>query len=90
VGLEGIKAQAELKISDCSYLPSKPGVFNTLTPAQMSEESRKGLGITKRLPLSWEEARKRFKEDEMMVKVFGQEFVEKYSSVNKVCLTFPL
>ncbi|THU98780.1 glutamine synthetase/guanido kinase [Dendrothele bispora CBS 962.96] len=83
-GLEGIKTKAKLMLGDCSYLPSKPDVLNTVSAAQMNEEDRKKLGITKRLPLSWEEARDKFKSDPMMVKLFGEEFVEKYLSVNKV------
>ncbi|KAF5364993.1 hypothetical protein D9758_008090 [Tetrapyrgos nigripes] len=83
MGLEGIKRKSKLETKDCSYEMSK-GVWNTKTPAQMSEQERKQLGITKRFPLTWEEAREKFGSDEMVRKVFGEEFVKKYLSVNKV------
>ncbi|KIJ35489.1 hypothetical protein M422DRAFT_34638, partial [Sphaerobolus stellatus SS14] len=73
-GLDGVKNKLPLNIRDC------PG---PVSAAQMSEEERHALGIWKRLPLSWEEARSNFRQDEILRDFFGREFVEKYLSVNK-------
>ena len=60
VGYLGIQSNLELTISDC------PG---PKTAAQMSEDERRALGIFKRLPLSWEEARKNFASDVQLSKI---------------------
>ena len=75
VGANGIRTNAELKVTDCT---------GPLSAAQLSEEARQRLGITRRVSLSWSEARKNFREDEMMEDIFGKNFVEKYLTVNKV------
>ncbi|KAF8905216.1 hypothetical protein CPB84DRAFT_1771927 [Gymnopilus junonius] len=74
-GHAGIKNKRELNVKDC------PG---PTTAAQMTEEERMAMGITKRMPLSWEEGRRRFVEDEEIVRAFGEEMREKYLSVNKL------
>ena len=74
-GYLGIRSDLELTISDC------PG---PKTAAQMSDIERRALRITKRMPLSWHEARKFFASDAELLKVLGMEFGEKYLSVNKV------
>jgi glutamine synthetase len=71
----GIRSNLELTVSDC------PG---PKTAAQMSEDERRALGISKRMPLSWSEARERFDSDAELSEVLGTEFREKYLSVNKV------
>lgn len=76
VGARGIRDQVGLKVKDCS---------GEKTAAQMSEGERRELGIVDRLPLSWEEARVRFSGDEVVKDIFGQEFIDKYLSVNEVC-----
>jgi len=73
-GYLGIQSNLELTISDC------PG---PKTAAQMSEDERHALGIYKRLPLSWNEARENFASDTQLSKILGTEFQEKYLSVNK-------
>ena len=80
-GYLGIRSDLELTISDC------PGPKSA---AQMSEDERRALGITKRMSLSWHEARKNFASDTELSKVLGTEFGEKYLSVNKVGLLFYL
>lgn len=70
----GIRSNLELTISDC------PG---PISAAQMSEDERRALGISKRLPLSWNEARENFASDTEFSKILGTEFQEKYLSVNK-------
>jgi glutamine synthetase len=75
----GIRSNLELTISDC------PG---PISAAQMSEDERRALGISKRLPLSWNEARENFASDTQLSKILGTEFQEKYLSVNKVSLRF--
>jgi glutamine synthetase len=74
-GLEGIVKELPLSIRDCT---------GKVTAAQMDEAGRKALGIEKRLPLSWEEGREAFVEDTVISGWFGEEFVNKYLSVNKV------
>ncbi|KAF7354211.1 Glutamine synthetase/guanido kinase [Mycena venus] len=73
-GALGICRGGELTMKDCQG-PSA---------AERGEEGRRALGITERLPLSWEEARKRMRESAAMKEVFGQGVIEKYLSVNKV------
>ena len=74
-GYLGIRSNLELTISDC------PGPKSA---AQMSEDERHALGITKRLPLSWNEARERFASNTQLSEILGMDFQEKYLSVNKV------
>jgi glutamine synthetase len=74
-GYLGIQSNLELTISDC------PGPKSA---AQMSEDERQALGIYKRMPLSWNEARENFVSDTQLSKMLGTEFQEKYLSVNKV------
>jgi len=73
-GYLGILSNLELTMSDC------PGPKSA---AQMSEEDRRALGIYKRMPLSWKEARESFTSDTLLSHVLGREFQEKYLSVNK-------
>ncbi|TFK37006.1 hypothetical protein BDQ12DRAFT_685665 [Crucibulum laeve] len=74
-GSAGIQTQHHLKLKDC------PGPKSA---AEMTEEARQALGITKRMPLSWEEARNNFCNDDCIRTVFGDEFIKKYLSVNKI------
>ncbi|KAH8823421.1 hypothetical protein DL96DRAFT_1744094 [Flagelloscypha sp. PMI_526] len=74
-GSEGIVKELPLSIKDC---------FGDLAAAQMDETRRKALGIEKRLPLSWDEGRKPFIEDQVISRCFGEEFVKKYLAVNKL------
>lgn len=76
-GIDGIKSKRPLTIKDC---------LGPLSAAQMTEAERHALGIRKRLPLSWEEARGNLPQDEVLREAFGDEFLEKYLSVNNVCI----
>ena len=79
-GLAGILNQVELEMQDCGLKSA----------AHMTEEERRALGITQRMPLSWEESRRKFQESKFMKEeIFGEEFVEKYLSVNKVRICEP-
>jgi glutamine synthetase len=73
-GIDGIRKKQELTLKSCAGSPS-----------EMSAEEREALGITGRLPLTTQEARTFFEQDEVFKKVFGDNFVTKYLSVNKVC-----
>jgi len=74
-GLAGIRDKVELTIQDCGQK----------TAALMTEEERNAFGITQRMPLTWEESRLKFQESKFLrEEIFGDEFVEKYLSVNKV------
>ncbi|KAK2465123.1 hypothetical protein APHAL10511_002815 [Amanita phalloides] len=74
-GHDGIRKQQELKVRNC------PG---PKAAAEMSIEEREGFGITRRLPLTWQEARSNFEKDELFKKDFGDDFVTRYLSVNQV------
>lgn len=74
-GLAGVLHAKELKIADCSEEKSA---------ALMNEGERQALGITERLPLSWEEARSKFAKSVLVDHVFGADFKTKFLSVNKV------
>jgi len=50
---------------------------------EMTEEERKALGITKRMPLNVGEARHNLATDKEMEEVLGKNFVKKYLSVNQ-------
>ena len=74
VGAFGVKERTKLQSGDCS----------ATSAAELGEEGRKALGITERMSVTWEEARKAFGADEVIRKVLGSELVEKYLNVNKV------
>lgn len=77
VGFDGIRKNAELQIRDC------PG---PVTAAEMTEEGRLALGITSRMPLSWEESWRNLHANRLLTEhILGPELTEKYSNVNKVC-----
>jgi glutamine synthetase len=80
VGHAGIRDKAPLAISDCAGGPSA---------ALMGEERRTALGITDRMPLSWEEARGRLRDDTLVNAVLGKDMITKYLSVHEVRLDSP-
>jgi hypothetical protein len=55
-----------------------------ISAANMGEEKRKKYGITKRMPLSWEESTKAFGSDELLRRILGGELVDKYLAVSEV------
>jgi glutamine synthetase len=72
-GTLGIRQKLPLVAKDC-----QPGDHLT------SEATRNELGIKKRLPLNLQEARELLQRDTELVEELGQEFVSKFTSVNKV------
>ncbi|KAG5636329.1 hypothetical protein H0H81_008413 [Sphagnurus paluster] len=77
VGFSGIRTQAVLTMKDCDGL--------TKTAAQMTEDERRALGITRRMALTWEEARANLAANQLLKDhVLGPEFTEKYLAVNQV------
>lgn len=74
-GLEGVRDGAELTSGDCT----KPAAF-------MSEEERRAVGLANpgRLPRTVEDARTLLAADGYLKEKLGEEFVEKYISVNEV------
>ena len=54
-------------------------------PGSMSESARTSMGITKTLPKKLPEAWQDLQEDKAMVEILGENFVESYLSVKKVC-----
>ena len=77
VGLDGIEKNVKLTIHDC------PG---PVTAAHMTEEGRRTLGITTRMPLSWEESRSKLRENKLLTEhILGPELTENFLVVNQVC-----
>jgi len=54
-----------------------------ISAANMGEEKRRKYGITKRMPLSWEESMKAFGSDELLKDILGDELVDKYLAVSE-------
>ncbi|KAK7059078.1 hypothetical protein VNI00_001702 [Paramarasmius palmivorus] len=73
-GLTGLKTKKLLEVKDCRG--PKPAW-------EMDDAERMALGITKRMPLSIEEARANLAQDVVLKDVLGSVLVEKYLSVNK-------
>ncbi|KAJ6606048.1 hypothetical protein DFH09DRAFT_1119178 [Mycena vulgaris] len=71
-GHNGIHSGTALTIKDCVG-PSA---------AQRGEDGRKALGISERLPLSWEEARENLQGSAAMTEIFGKDVITKYLSAN--------
>lgn len=75
-GLDGLHKRQELTMKNCA----------AEVPADMTVEEREAYGITRRLPLTYQDSRTYFEQNELFNRVFGENFVKKYLSVNKVCL----
>jgi glutamine synthetase len=73
-GQSGVENQSELTMKDC-WGPSA---------AERGEDGRRELGITQRMPLNWEDARRHLKGDETINAILGHGVVEKYLNVNEV------
>ncbi|KAG6819564.1 hypothetical protein H0H93_010694 [Arthromyces matolae] len=74
-GLDGIEKGAELTVQDCS---------GPMTAAEMTDEDRRALGITTRMPLTWSDARDSLKANKLLTEsVLGSELTETYLVVNK-------
>ncbi|KAJ7116391.1 hypothetical protein C8R44DRAFT_792392 [Mycena epipterygia] len=73
-GLIGLRGMMKLEMLDC------PGPRSA---AQMTEAERQTLGITARMPLNTDEARRNLEEDSALSEVLGRDLVEKYLTVNK-------
>jgi glutamine synthetase len=72
-GMVGVKRGQDLMMRACDTLPYK-----------LSREERQSLGITNNLPMSIAEARESLDGCWELKGVLGEEFVEKYLSVNRV------
>ncbi|KZT22877.1 glutamine synthetase/guanido kinase [Neolentinus lepideus HHB14362 ss-1] len=74
-GLQGVEKQVGLKVRECSVV----------APAELSEEERRKVGATVRMPRTIKEARERLAGGEGMTvrEVLGEVFVEAYINVNK-------
>lgn len=76
-GAVGIREGYELTIKDCK---------GPKMVAEMTEDERHTFGVTKRLPLTWEQARTEFAKDKVMDGILGRDFCEKYLAVNQVSI----
>ncbi len=72
-GIDGLRKRQELTMKSCTGTK------------HMSAEEREAFGVTRRLPSTYQEARTLFKESKLFRRAFGDGFVTKYLSVNKVC-----
>ncbi|KAJ7575129.1 hypothetical protein C8J56DRAFT_901585 [Mycena floridula] len=72
-GISGIKTKQVLLAKDC----------NDMTAAEMTETKRQAMGVTKRMPLDVEQARKYLRDDEGLTDLLGKEMVEAFLAVNK-------
>jgi glutamine synthetase len=72
-GMSGIRTGQVLTARDCE----------SASAAEMTEAERRAMGITKRMPLNVEEARRYLREDGVLGEVLGKELVEPFLAVNK-------
>lgn len=72
-GMTGIKTKQVLTMKDCQERSA----------AEMTEEERKAMGVTKRMPLNVEQARRNLREDKVLGETLGRELVEPFLAVNK-------
>jgi len=79
VGHRGIRDGAVLDIRDCR---------GQVSAAAMGGEARRAMGITQRMPLTWEEAKTLFTQHAVIRQVLGDELVNKYADVNEVSERF--
>lgn len=75
VGISGVQEKSKIEVMDCPGPPSA---------AEMSEEERLSFGITKRMALTWDEARSNLDKSELLRGSLGSEFVTTFLLVNKV------
>ncbi|KAF9240408.1 hypothetical protein BU15DRAFT_87638 [Melanogaster broomeanus] len=73
-GIIGIRDTQELTLKNC---------VGSQTAAQMTAAERKGMGITKRMPLNIEEARRYLLQDSAVVELLGSELVNAFVTVNE-------
>lgn len=78
LGYAGIKSKRRLRQQNFS---------GSNGPAQLSEEERQAMGVTQRMPLTWEESRKNLAQSEALRDILGNSFVDRYLAVNKVWAT---
>jgi glutamine synthetase len=73
-GLIGLQNMMALEMGDCI----------SKSAAALTASERQALGITTRMPLSLDEARKNLEQDSVLSNVLGKDLVQSYLSVNKV------
>ena len=78
-GILGVRDDLALAVKNCD-LPR--------TAAEMSVAERDALGITKRLPLNIDEARRYLAADETIKDILGVELVETFLNINGVGMAF--
>ncbi|KAJ7634911.1 hypothetical protein FB45DRAFT_477249 [Roridomyces roridus] len=76
-GLIGLRGMLPLEMQDCGEGSA----------AEMTETERQAHGITKRMPLSIEEARSNLRQDGALCEILGLGFVDKYLAVNETLET---
>jgi glutamine synthetase len=73
-GHAGIRDKAVLTMRDCA---------GGTGASEMSADERRALGITDRMPLCWEDARKNLLEDKLLGEVLGNDMVTKFLGVHE-------
>lgn len=74
-GARGVVDGASLSVKDLS----------TDSAAGLTPDGRLALGIQQRMSLDVDEAREAFRNDRVLNEILGEEFVDAYLKVNKVC-----
>ncbi|KAF8213595.1 glutamine synthetase guanido kinase [Mycena galopus ATCC 62051] len=72
-GLIGLQEMLELKMGDC----------RAASAAEMTASERQTLGITQRMPLNLDEARRNLEQDSVLGGMLGRDLISSYLSVNK-------
>ena len=83
LAVAGVLACGILGIRDGRALTAK-NCDTAQTAAEMTPEERAALGITRRLPLNVDEARRYLAADDAIKNLLGAELVESFLNVNKV------
>ena len=76
-GIGGVLAREPLKWRDCE-----------MDPATLTDNDRKEMGVTERLPASLEEALTALQEDKELVGLMSEELVERYVAVKEFEMAF--
>ncbi|KAF9451353.1 glutamine synthetase/guanido kinase [Macrolepiota fuliginosa MF-IS2] len=73
LGCAGIRSERRLRIENIRE-----------DPARLSVERRREVGITQRMPLTWEESRENLIQNDALRGIFGRGLLDKYLALNKV------
>jgi len=78
-GVDGVRTQAPLTVKDAGPLAAE----TELSVAQFTDQQRRDLNVTSRLPLTWEEAMECISENQVVKDVLGEEGFEQWLNITK-------